>query len=152
MSPVILRVGSGVSTGATTISRRKSFASRPTALSLGTTWQTWLSQDVALQGTALGASVMAQPAASNGRMNGIITMAPLHRLCSRSVSSLATGPCSISRGVNTMSPGCSLPSLREGKISCERDGLVHLCGSSTAMVSPSGMPRPIEMRAIRSGL
>ena len=25
-----------------------------TALSLGTTWQTWLSQDVALQGTSLG--------------------------------------------------------------------------------------------------
>ena len=91
---------------------------------------------------------MAQRAASNVRMSGIITMAPLHKPFSRSVSFLAIEPWSMSQDASIMSPGCSLRTLKPGKISFERmDPSPY--ASSTVMVSPSGMPCPIAMRIIR---
>ena len=69
--------------------RTANFSRLNDPLSLGTTWQTWLSQDVALQGTSLGGSAMGQPAASNVRTNETIIMAPTLKRFSRFVSFLA---------------------------------------------------------------
>ena len=63
MHQMIPRAESGDCTEATITFRLKFFVYPAPALSLGTTWQTWLSQDVALQGAALGGPAMGQPAA-----------------------------------------------------------------------------------------
>jgi hypothetical protein len=65
------------------------------ALNLGTTWQTWYSQTVALQGTFLGASAMEQPGASAAPVTATTIAVPVRRACSPSALFSETGPCSI---------------------------------------------------------
>ena len=134
--------------GATTISPLKYFASQRPRSHSGLPGRPGSLRTWRFREPPSVASVMAQPAASNARMNGIIIMAPPLKPFSHFVSFLAIGPCLMSRGASIMSPGCSLRTLKEGKISCEaRDP--SPCASSTVMVSASDMPCPIAMRVIR---
>src|SRR5690349_18799777 len=119
MRPAIPRAVSGVYTEVMTISPLKhSVSQRPPSHSapLGRVgYQTmWRCRE-----PGLGASGMARPAASDGRMSEIIIMASLPKPCSPYVLFLVTELCSMLPGGSTMSPVYFPKILKEGKISCE---------------------------------